>query len=103
MNEWSFETEEYTYYIILSINTYRIIGVSMQVSMQVSMEISRHTNTGRLGRQGCVPPVGPSHFGTLLRSIGDLMQRKGRLMHACLEKAYNFGFSRGEPRRPPDR
>ena len=39
MNEWSFETEEYTYYIILSINTYRIIGVSMQVSMQVSMEI----------------------------------------------------------------
>ena len=33
--------------------------------------------------------------------ISDLMQQKGRLMHAYLEKAYNFGFSRGGPRCPP--
>ena len=61
---------------------------------------ARHSDGG-LGVTGCVPPVWPLYFGTLLHSLSDLMQQKGRLMHAYLEKAYNFGFSRGGPRCPP--
>ena len=61
---------------------------------------ARHSDGG-LGVTGCVPPVWPLYFGTLLHSLSDLKQQKGRLRHAYLEKAYNFGFSRGGPRCPP--
>ena len=60
----------------------------------------RHSDGG-LGVTGCVPPVWHLYFGTLLHSLSDLMQQKGRLMHAYLEKAYNFGFSRGRTSVPP--
>ena len=62
-----------------------------QKSSPVRGKKSRHSDGG-LGVTGCVPPVWPLYFGTLLHSISDLKQQKGRLRHAYLEKPYNFGF-----------